>query len=235
MSTPKPADAPQRTRLPRAEREAQMLSVAARLFSTQGFEATSMDEIAQACGVTKPMLYAYFDSKQGLYQAMILRAGNHLLVLLMALQQEPDPEQRLRRSVRLLIDFVDRHRESWRMVFATDRQGLAAGSGGIAGYRKQILIALSMTLQQLRPPGVSSKVAEPIAEAYAHLLLGAAEGGAQWWLQSPDSSADAVITLSEQVLSGVLPVVRAAMLAAMHPSTPARQSTPDPSPAPSGA
>lgn len=192
-----------------------MLEVAARLFSQRGFEATSMTEIAQACGVTKPMLYAYFDSKQGLYQALIMRAGNHLLVLLMALQQEPDPEQRLRRGVRLMIEFVERHRESWRMVFATDRQGtVPGGAGGIAGYRREILMALTMTLQQLRPPGVSGLRAQPVAEAYAHVLLGAAEAGAQWWLQSAGITVEAVMALSDQVLSGLLPVARAAMVAA---------------------
>lgn len=201
------AETPARARrLPRAQREAQMLEAASRLFARQGFDATTMDEIAQACGVTKPMLYAYFDSKQGLYQAMIERAGGHVLSLLMSLQDEPDPERRLRRGVALLVDFVARHRESWRMVLDGEAQG-----GGIAGYRRHILIALTMTLQQLRPEGVSEAAAEHGARAWAHVLLGAAESGAQWWLHTPGVDVAAVLTLADQVLSGLLPAARAAM------------------------
>lgn len=208
MTAIKLSDTPGRgRRLPRVQREAQMLEAASRLFAAQGFDATSMDEIAQACGVTKPMLYAYFGSKQGLYQAMIERAGGHVLSLLMSLQEERDPERRLRQGVALLIDFVSRHRESWRLVLDDERQG----GRDIAGYRRHILVALALTLQQLRPDGVPEAAAEPVARAWAHVLLGAAESGAQWWLHTPGVGVEAVLTLADQVLSGLLPAARAAL------------------------
>ena len=52
--------------MPRADRERQMLAVAERVFAERGFRSASMDEIAELVGVTKPMLYAYFGSKDGL-------------------------------------------------------------------------------------------------------------------------------------------------------------------------
>src|SRR2546423_12070398 len=58
-----------RRRVPRAKREEQMVQAATRIFGDRGYHEASMDEIAQACGVTKPMLYAYFDSKEGLLVA----------------------------------------------------------------------------------------------------------------------------------------------------------------------
>src|SRR5260221_5464528 len=45
--------------------------VAARLFATQGYEATSVRTIVEAAGVTKPTLYYYFGSKEGLAQALL--------------------------------------------------------------------------------------------------------------------------------------------------------------------
>src|SRR6476661_8896898 len=54
-----------RIRMPRAEREAQMLAVAEQVFSTRGIQATTMDEIAELVGVTKPLIYDYFGSKEG--------------------------------------------------------------------------------------------------------------------------------------------------------------------------
>src|SRR5687767_14290304 len=68
-----------RRRVPRVERQQQMLDVAARVFAERGYHAASMDEIAAEVGVSKPMLYAYFDSKEGLYLACIDRAGQDLL------------------------------------------------------------------------------------------------------------------------------------------------------------
>ena len=55
--------------VPRAVREPQILEVAGRIFAARGYHAASMDEIAAAADVTKPLVYAYFGSKEGLYVA----------------------------------------------------------------------------------------------------------------------------------------------------------------------
>ena len=53
-------------RLTRPERESQMLEIATEVFCERGYAGASMNEIATRCGVTKPMLYLYFDSKEKL-------------------------------------------------------------------------------------------------------------------------------------------------------------------------
>ena len=72
-----PAQPPRssRRRVPRAEREVAMLDAAGLAFADHGFHRASMDAIAAAAGISKPMLYAYFDSKEGLYAAYIERSG----------------------------------------------------------------------------------------------------------------------------------------------------------------
>ena len=57
--------------MPRAEREQRMLDAAGRAFARDGYHAASMDEIARAAGISKPMLYNYFGSKEGLYVAYV--------------------------------------------------------------------------------------------------------------------------------------------------------------------
>ncbi|WP_114855815.1 TetR/AcrR family transcriptional regulator [Brachybacterium sp. YJGR34] len=54
-------------RMPRARRRAQLLELATSVFTQKGFQSTSMDDIAAAAGVTKPVLYQHFDSKETLY------------------------------------------------------------------------------------------------------------------------------------------------------------------------
>jgi len=55
-----------RRRVPRAEREDEMLEAAGQAFAAHGYHQASMDAIAHAAGISKPMLYSYFGSKQGL-------------------------------------------------------------------------------------------------------------------------------------------------------------------------
>src|SRR6185295_14367587 len=61
------------TRLPAAERRALIETAAGRLFGERGYEATTLDEIAAAAGVTKPILYRHFGSKAALYLALLER------------------------------------------------------------------------------------------------------------------------------------------------------------------
>ena len=61
--------------VPRADREEQILAVAGEVFGSEGFAATSVAEIAQRAGISKPLVYQYFGSKEGLFTACLHRAG----------------------------------------------------------------------------------------------------------------------------------------------------------------
>ncbi|HVA74180.1 MAG TPA: TetR/AcrR family transcriptional regulator [Acidimicrobiales bacterium] len=68
-----------RHRLPAAQRRSQLLDVAIERFAAGGFHATSMDDIADAAGVTKPVLYQHFHSKRQLYRELLDTVGQELL------------------------------------------------------------------------------------------------------------------------------------------------------------
>ena len=70
--------------MPRSLREELILEVAGQVFAEGGYERASMDRIADQAGVSKPMLYAYFGSKEGLYVAYIERTGGELVQRLVA-------------------------------------------------------------------------------------------------------------------------------------------------------
>ena len=65
-------------RLPASARREQILDVSVQVFARNGFHSTSMNDVAEAAGVTKPVLYQHFDSKQDLYLALLDEAGNRL-------------------------------------------------------------------------------------------------------------------------------------------------------------
>ena len=68
-----------RQRLPAARRRSQLLEVALDRFAATGFHTTSMEEIADAAGVTKPVLYQHFGSKRTLYLELLETVGQELL------------------------------------------------------------------------------------------------------------------------------------------------------------
>src|ERR671937_2378769 len=65
-------------RLRRAERRGQLLAAATQAFARGGFAATSLDDIAQAAGISRVLLYRHFDSKTDLYRAVLDRAIGRL-------------------------------------------------------------------------------------------------------------------------------------------------------------
>src|SRR5690625_6057483 len=78
-SHPPEVSAMSTSRLPRAQRRTQLLELATSVFTQKGFQATSMDDIAAAAGVTKPVLYQHFDSKETLYVEVIDITARSLL------------------------------------------------------------------------------------------------------------------------------------------------------------
>ncbi len=68
-----------RTRMPRDERRAQLLTIAEELFASHGYHHISMDDIADRAGVGKPVLYRHFPSKLDLYLAIVDDQGERLV------------------------------------------------------------------------------------------------------------------------------------------------------------
>lgn len=194
-------------RIPRQQRELQMLEAAAAEFGRRGYDATSMDDIAAVCGVTKPMLYNYFKSKEGLYAAMISRAGSHLVSEIIAVREEKDPATRLHAALGVFLEFVDRYRDSWRMVFS-GKGASQDQQGSIAGYRQQVMLGTVYTLGQFRPEGMPGELARKQVEPFAHGLLGAGEAIAQWWLGNPDMDISQARQAIDKVIDSTIALVR---------------------------
>ena len=102
--------------MPRHVREQLILQVAGQIFAEGGYERASMDRIAGEAGVSKPMLYAYFGSKEGLYVAYIERTGGELVERLVA-ADGADGSGRLRAVIGEFLAFVEEHRDGWTVLF----------------------------------------------------------------------------------------------------------------------
>src|SRR5215467_2959500 len=102
------AATPTRSRLSKADRMEQALLAAHGLFAERGYAAVTMDEIAAAVGVTKPLLYNYFGNKERLYIACMERAGDALTATVSdAVAGAVSPGDALGAGVRAFFAFLD--------------------------------------------------------------------------------------------------------------------------------
>lgn len=189
-------------RVPRVVRQPQMLHMAAKVFGRHGYENTSMNEIAKACGISKPMLYAYFGSKEGLYSAIINHAGIFIVQEMATLAFERDPTKRLQKAAAVLIAFVEQYRDSWQMVFSSHHQ-----QPSINAYRQHILSATIMTLAQFRPGELPKERAMKLVEPYAHVFLAGSEAAAQWWVGNPSVPREELGAISEEMIASSITTV----------------------------
>ena len=105
-------------RLPADERRQQLLAVACELFARTGFHDTSMDDIAEAAGVTKPVLYQHFPSKRALYGELLDDTGRRLLDRLAeATSRATSGRERVEAGFRAYFQFAVGDRSSFRLLF----------------------------------------------------------------------------------------------------------------------
>lgn len=98
-----------------------MLAAARTTFVTQGYHAAAMDDIAERAGVSKPVLYQHFPSKQDLYLALLDQSIAQLTSALQtALASTDDNRQRVAAAIGAYFDFVDDPDGTYRLVFESD-------------------------------------------------------------------------------------------------------------------
>jgi AcrR family transcriptional regulator len=107
-----------RKRLPAARRRRQLLDVALDRFAASGFHSTSMEEIADAAGVTKPVLYQHFGSKQVLYLELLEMVGAELLdAVVAAAGAESEPYLQVLAGFRAYFGFVAERTSGFQLLF----------------------------------------------------------------------------------------------------------------------
>jgi AcrR family transcriptional regulator len=182
-------------RLPRVQREAQMLDAARRLFAERGYAAVTMDDVAAAVGVTKPLLYTYFGNKERLYVACMEPAGEALTrTVVEAVEGSTTYEEAVERGVRAFFAFVDADRDAWRVLF----DETAPAGGEVARHideTRQRLVGLVTAARLGALAAGQREAARTEIEAISTAVLGAAEALARWWLRTDSMTAAEVADL----------------------------------------
>lgn len=185
-----------RKRLPRAEREQQMIEVAMNLFVSAGYQGTTIEHIAAAAGVSRPILYNLFGSKDKIYLACLKRARECLNKCLVdAVGSASGFQDRLRAGIDGYFHFVERNRAAWRLLFA----GGAAVAGSAAEEARHLRFDTVGKIADLLSPFMSG-IDKTALEINAHALSGAAEQVAKWWIENDHTSRETVVELLTSLL-----------------------------------
>jgi len=157
-----------------------VLEVAGRVFAEQGFHDVSMDDVATAAGVSKPVVYTHFESKDGLYEAVVLHATDEFATRMReSVVPAESAEERMWNGIVAFADAVEEHPEWWLLI----RQ--AANLVGLGG-------------------------AESTIEPLAHACVGACAAMADWWIAHPEVPKGTVaITLMNMMWMGFGDLVEA--------------------------
>jgi AcrR family transcriptional regulator len=180
---------PTRVRMTGAQRKIQLLDVGRTLFAERGFDATSVEEIAHRADVSKPVVYAHFGGKDGLYAAVVAREMTRLHEMVTSpLSGGGHPRDMLERAAQAFLEYVEQSSDGFRILVRGSGVGSATGTlttllGEVAAHVEGILG------QEFRRRGYSDAVA-PI---YAQMLVGMVALTGQWWLDVQQPARDEVV------------------------------------------
>lgn len=196
-------DAARTARLPREQRRQQVLAAALDVFSTVGYHAASMDEIADRAGVSKPVLYQHFPGKLDLYLALLDAGIDELLdVARAALTGTSDNATRVRNMVNAYFTFVEDPRGAYRLVFESDLSNEPAV--------RQRVDAADLALARLAAAVIAEDtgLSDDDALLIASGMQGMVEIAARRWLRNSESrvsheqAAELITSLAWRGISG---------------------------------
>ena len=201
-SVPAESPPPIRRRMAPEARHQQLLDVAERLFVADAFATVSMEDIARAAGVTRPIVYKHFETKEGAYVACVRRIYERYDA---ALTSRIDPTlatvEQLRAGGDFYFSTLQADKGRWVLLFTSASVLTGAPAQELTAIRFAHIETIRVLLARAAPAAPPERL-----EASAHAISGAAERLGHWWLSRPDLSRDVVVDhYVSIVLEGLAP------------------------------
>ncbi|WP_078278359.1 TetR family transcriptional regulator [Mycobacteroides franklinii] len=187
--------------MPRAEREQQILDAACQEFGRSGYAGMSLADVAAAVGVSKPMVLAYFGSKEQLYIACVERAGATVGDHIEAAMAAAPPTLALPRAVLQAIFQALAPRPSdwlviWDQTVPDGSEALAAARvarARLAALAGQGVAAVGSAATQLRDPQDLGVLTQG--------WMGMVGAMITWWIRHPDQSAEQMVERASRLIT----------------------------------
>jgi AcrR family transcriptional regulator len=170
-------------RLTAEQRRQQLFAVALELFAQRGYRSTTMDDIAEAAGVTKPLLYQHFSSKRALYLELVDSVAQDVLVAIgRAVMQAEGPRQQVELGFAAYFRLVVSHEAEFRLLYGRDH----ADDFELGRALRAVEDAIAEAIDPLIDAGLD----DDHRRLLAYGIVGMAEGASRRFMaQRPDSAA----------------------------------------------
>ena len=172
----KELDVPRRTRMTGPERREQLLGVARELFAEKGYEATSIEEIAERAGVSKPVVYEHFGEKEKIYTIIADREVRALVDRIKDALTPGHPRRTIMRAVDTFLGYIEEEGAGFRILVRDPPAG--TGGGSLPSVLDEVAQAVEkLLLTELELRGYNRKMAPILARC----LVGMIAVPGQWW------------------------------------------------------
>lgn len=169
------------------ERREQLLKVGRQLFAERGFEATSIEEIAQRAKVSKPVVYEHFGGKEGLYAVVVDREMQSLLGRVTNALVATHPRAILEQAAIALLTYIEDHPEGFRILVRDSP--VASTSGNFASLMADVATKVEyIVAAEFERLDIDTEM----APLYSHALVGMVALAGQWWLDAERPSRNKV-------------------------------------------
>lgn len=146
-----------------------ILKAATKQIAKDGLSGASIDSIAEQMRTSKRMIYYYFGSKNGLYQAVISKAYGEMRAFEAALRLETlDPESALRRLIHSTFEYNETHPDYVRLIVIENIHRAEHLSQSVSLQNTSALDVLSGILHRGYESGVFRRKIEPV---YLHMII----------------------------------------------------------------
>ena len=170
-------------RLPAARRRGQLLDVALERFGANGFHRTSMEEIADAAGVTKPVLYQHFGSKQALYRELLDLVGRELLAAVTAgAAAGPDPYDRVLAGFGAYFRFVVERTSGFQLLFGSGARQTDEFAAAVRAVEASVAARIGSF--------IDADIDGAHRELLGYAIVGLGEVTARRWVSEHDEGPD---------------------------------------------
>lgn len=159
--------------------------MALEVFAERGFHLSSMNHVAEAAGVTKPVLYQHFRSKRDLFREVLTEVGEQLLdAITKATAAAGSPREQVELGFTAYFEFVDSNRAAFRVLFGGGTRRDEEFAAHVARVEAAVAgeIAARIEVEGLSPED---------RDILAHGLVGLAEGSSRLWMARADAPSPA--------------------------------------------
>lgn len=190
MPSASPGKRPYAARLPLAQRREQLLDAAQQVALERGFHAVSVDGVAKACGVTRPVVYSVFEDRTALLSALFARGEERALAGLAQVfpevpgpDDDVDPDALLLHGITAYLETVAADPGTWRIILVPPEGAPPELAERVNAQRRVML----RTLRGLLDWGLPRRGGPPVdPDLFARAVFTLAEGAARLLLVDPE-------------------------------------------------